>query len=48
MENKIQQRLFDCMNYFIQKVDSGETLTEEENITVSFLFYIQDGINKPF
>lgn len=45
---KIQERIFECKNFLIQKVDASGTLNPEEQLLFDFITYIEDGTNKPF
>lgn len=45
---EIEQRIFECKNFLIQKVDASGIVNSEEQKIFDFLTYIEDGTNKPF
>ena len=45
---EFEERLFECTNHLIQKVDASGTVTPEDQIIFDFLSYVENGKNKPF
>lgn len=44
----IEERIFECTNYLIQKVDASGIVTPEQQKIFNFISYIENGKNKPF
>lgn len=47
-KKEIERRVFECTNYLVQKLDSGESITSEEQKVFDYLMYIENGKQKPF
>ena len=44
----IEERIFECTNHLIKKVDANGSATPEDQKIFDFIKYIEDGKIKPF